>query len=304
MLDVLNRYAHGFVVVAVTLACRRGGVLAALQETPRSARELSAHLRANSGHLGVSLRVFESLGWIERDADGRFATTADVVQERFIHDDLWTLVALDFDSYLKSGSGGLLAHWSNAVRARCNCTHPLMADFSDGMVVVPLLALLAKRGVLHDLPRQEFNQLPEAVRPEAIELLRILGWLEGSPGRFKLTSPGAFMFERAMNLAVAESYRPMLSALDRLLFGDAASVFALDSDGRETHVDRSMNVLSSGFMHDRYFAEVEDILVSIFSREPFSSQPRYVADMGCGDGKFLHRVLTTVREKTPRGRVL
>jgi acyl transferase domain-containing protein/acyl carrier protein/ribosomal protein S18 acetylase RimI-like enzyme len=304
MLDVLNRYAHGFVVVAVTLACRRGGVLAALQETPRSASELSAHLRANSGHLGVSLRVFESLGWIERDADGRFATTADVAQERFIHDDLWTLVDIDFDSYLKSGSGGLLAHWSNSVRARWNCPNPLMADFMDGMLVVPLLALLAKRGVLHDLPKQDFNQLPEAVRPEAIELLRILGWLQGSPGRFKLTGPGAFMFERAMNLAVAESYRPMLRALDRLLFGDAASVFALDSDGRETHVDRSMNVLSSGFMHDRYFAEVEDILVSIFSREPFSSQPRYVADMGCGDGTFLRRVLTTVRDKTPRGRVL
>lgn len=304
MLDVLNRYAHGFVVVAVTLACRRGGVLAALEQTPRSATELSEHLRANSGHLGVSLRVFESLGWIKRDADGRFTTTAEVAQERFIHDDLWTLVDIDFDAYLRSGAGGLIGHWSNSVRARWNCPNPLLADFMDGMLVVPFLALLAKREVLHDLPRQDFKQLPEAVRPEAVELLRILGWLEGAPGRLELTGPGAFMFERAMNLAVAESYRPMLRALDRLLFGDAAGVFALDADGRETHVDRSMNVLSSGFMHDRYFAQVEDILVSIFSREPFSSQPRYVADMGCGDGTFLRRVLTTVRDKTPRGRVL
>jgi acyl transferase domain-containing protein/NAD(P)-dependent dehydrogenase (short-subunit alcohol dehydrogenase family)/ubiquinone/menaquinone biosynthesis C-methylase UbiE/acyl carrier protein/ribosomal protein S18 acetylase RimI-like enzyme len=304
MLDVLNRYAHGFVVVPVVLACRRGGVLAALQEAPRSAGELSAHLGANGGHLGVALRVFESLGWIERGTDGRFAATANVLQERLIPDDLWTLVDMDFDSYLKTGSGGLLAHWCDAVRARWNCANPLMADFMDGMLVVPLLALLAKREVLRDLPRHDFNQLPQAVRPEAIALLRIMGWLEGSQGSWRLTDPGAFMFERAMNLAVAESYRPMLRALDRLLFGDAASVFALDSDGRETHVDRSMNVLSSGFQHDRYFAEVEEILISIFSREPFSSQPRYVADMGCGDGTFLRRVLTTVRDKTPRGRVL
>ena len=304
MLDVLNRYAHGFVVVPVVLACRRGGVLAALQEAPRSAGELSAHLGANGGHLGVALRVFESLGWIERGTDGRFAATANVLQERLIPDELWALVDVDFDSYLRTGTGGLLARWFDAVRARWNCTNPLIADFMDGMLVVPLLALLAKREVLRDLPKHDFKQLPEAVRPEAIELLRILGWLEGSQGSFRLTHPGAFMFERAMNLAVAESYRPMLRALDRLLFGDAASVFALDSDGRETHVDRSMNVLSSGFQHDRYFAEVEEILISIFSREPFSSQPRYVADMGCGDGTFLRRVLTTVRDKTARGRVL
>jgi acyl transferase domain-containing protein/acyl carrier protein/ribosomal protein S18 acetylase RimI-like enzyme/ubiquinone/menaquinone biosynthesis C-methylase UbiE len=304
MLDVLNRYAHGFVVVPVVLACRRGGVLAALQEAPWSAGELSAHLRANGGHLGVALRVFESLGWIERRADGRFAATADVVLERLIPDDLWTLVEIDFDSYLKSGTGGLLARWCDAVRERWNCTNPLMADFMDGMLVVPFLALLAKRGVLRDLPRRDFNQLPEAVRPEAIALLKMMGWLEGSQGSFRLTSPGTFMFERAMNLAVAESYRPMLRAMDRLLLGDAASVFALDSNGQETHLDRSMNVLSSGFQHDRYFAEVEEILVAIFSREPLSSQPRYVADMGCGDGTFLRRVLTTVRGKTPRGRVL
>ena len=304
MLDVLNRYAHGFVVVPVVLACRRGGVLAALQEAPRSAGELSVHLGANGGHLGVALRVFESLGWIERGTDGRFAATANVLQERLIPDELWALVDVDFDSYLRTGTGGLLARWFDAVRARWNCTNPLIADFMDGMLVVPLLALLAKRKVLRDLPKHDFMQLPEAVRQEAIELLRILSWLEGSQGSFRLTHPGAFMFERAMNLAVAESYRPMLRALDRLLFGDAASVFALDSDGRETHVDRSMNVLSSGFQHDRYFAEVEEILISIFSREPFSSQPRYVADMGCGDGTFLRRVLTTVRDKTARGRVL
>jgi hypothetical protein len=96
----------------------------------------------------------------------------------------------------------------------------------------------------------------------------------------------------------------MLSAMDRLLFGDAASVFARGADGHEGHVNRSMNVISSGFQHDRYFAEVEEILISIFSREPFSLQPRYVADMGCGDGTFLRRVISTVREKTPRGKVL
>jgi acyl transferase domain-containing protein/SAM-dependent methyltransferase/acyl carrier protein len=304
MLDVLNRYAHGFVVVPVVLACRRGGVLSTLKATPLHASELATLLGANLGHLQVALRLIESLGWIDRGTDGRFTANVALDQEREIPDELWSLVDIDFDAYLRTGSGGLIERWLEAVRIRWNSSTPLLSDFLDGMLVVPILALLTKRGVLRELPQRDFDDLPPAVRTEVISLLQMLGWLEGSAGQFRLTAPGAFMFERAMNLGVAESYRPMLRSMDRLLFGDAASVFAHDADGHEGHVDRSMNVVSSGFQHDRYFAEVEEILISIFSREPFSAQPRYVADMGCGDGTFLLRVLATVRDKTPRGRVL
>jgi acyl transferase domain-containing protein/SAM-dependent methyltransferase/NAD(P)-dependent dehydrogenase (short-subunit alcohol dehydrogenase family)/acyl carrier protein len=304
MLDVLNRYAHGFIVVPVTLTCRRRGIFAALMQRPHNAHELGAMLGANLGHLQVTLRLLESLGWIERGADGRFTANAAMDQQREIPDELWSLVDVDFDAYLRSGSGGPMGRWLEAVRVRWNASTPLMADFLDGMLVVPILALLTKRGVLRDLLQRDFIDLPLGVRTEVISLLKMLGWLEGEAGRFRLTAPGAFMFERAMNLGVAESYRPMLRSMERLLFGDAAGVFAHDADGHEGHVDRSMNVVSSGFQHDRYFAEVEEILISIFSREPFSAQPRYVADMGCGDGTFLGRVLATVRDKTPRGKLL
>jgi hypothetical protein len=86
MLDVLNRYAHGFVVVPVVLACRRGGVFSTLQATPLSASELGTVLGANLGHLQVALRLFESLGWIERGADGRITANAALDQQLLVPD--------------------------------------------------------------------------------------------------------------------------------------------------------------------------------------------------------------------------
>ena len=82
MLDVLNRYAHGFVVVPVVLACRKGGVFEALEARPRSAEELAEELGANLGHLQVALRLFESLGWIDRRTDGRFEANASLAKQR------------------------------------------------------------------------------------------------------------------------------------------------------------------------------------------------------------------------------
>jgi acyl transferase domain-containing protein len=304
MLDVLNRYAHGFVAVPVILACRKGGVFTALEAGPCTGEELSEELGANLGHLQVALRLLESLGWIDRRADGKFEANASLTKHRLVPDDLSTLMQVDMDAYLREGSGGLLAPWIEKVSERWNIGDELLADFFDSMLVVPMLTLLARRGLLKELPKRDFLELPEGVRQEVVSLLSVLGWLTGSTRHYQLTAAGEFMFERGMNLGLAESYRPMLAAIDDLIFGDAEGVFALDANGHEMHVDRSMDVISSGFQHGRYFAEVEQILISIFSRKPFSSQPRYVADMGSGDGTFLKRVYDTVRDKTARGKQL
>jgi acyl transferase domain-containing protein/NAD(P)-dependent dehydrogenase (short-subunit alcohol dehydrogenase family)/acyl carrier protein/ubiquinone/menaquinone biosynthesis C-methylase UbiE/ribosomal protein S18 acetylase RimI-like enzyme len=301
MLDVLNRYAHGFVVVPAVLASRKGGLLGALAAGPVGADELCRTLGANSGHLQVTLRLLQSLGWIDEVEDSVFRATPELRKHELIPDDLRTLLDKDMDAYLRHGPGGFLAPYVDRSASRWGIDDEMMADFCDSLLVVPLLGLLAKRDVLGDLVERDFSILPEGVRQEAIDLLSSLQWIEANSGKHSLTKPGEFMFERAMNLGLAESYRPMLRALDELLFGDAEAAFGCDEHGHELHVDRNLNVIASGFMHDKFFAEVEDIIVSIFSKTPISEQPKHVADMGCGDGTFLKRVYETVRDKTPRG---
>jgi hypothetical protein len=58
-------------------------------------------------------------------------------------------------------------------------------------------------------------------------------------------------------------------------------------------VDRGLNVIASGYQHDRFFKDVDAILVEVFDRLPLEDQPTTVADMGCGDGAFLERVFTS-----------
>lgn len=304
MLDVLNRYAHGFVVVPVVLACRRGGVFQALAGEALSHADLCARLGANSGHMRVTLRLLESLGWIDVDGEGRIRQTDRLKEQALIPGDIQPLIDADMDAWLRSADGAFVDPYIARSRRRWQVGNDVIADYLDSLLVVPILGLLAKHELLAGLPDSNFSALGDEVRAPVIELLRHLEWLQGETGSFGLTPAGQFMFERAMNLGVAESYRPMLKALPELLFGDAKKVFARDADGHETHVDRTLNVIASGFMHDRFFAEVEDILISVFSQEPLSNQPRYVADMGSGDGTFLKRVYETVRDKTPRGEML
>src|SRR5688572_11434954 len=100
MLDVLNRYAHGFVVVPVALACRRGGLFDLLQRQSPQSAELAARLGANAGHLQVTLRLLESLGWIDVDADGHLQKTTRLDHQRLIPEDVLPLLDADMDAYL------------------------------------------------------------------------------------------------------------------------------------------------------------------------------------------------------------
>ena len=303
MLDILNRYAHGFVVVPVVLASRRGGLIARLESGPTSFDELVADLGANSGHLRVVLRMFESLGWIECDQD-KIAATDALAQQALIPDDLWDLLDRDMDAYLHSGQKAELGDYLLRSKRRWDIDDALMADFIDGLLVVPMLSLPAKYDELDELLLAESTVFSQPVLQEIQTCLQQLDWATASGNGIDLTGPGEFMIERSMNLGVAESYRAMLLSLDEILFGDATRIFGQDDNGDELHVDRNLNVIASGFMHDRFFAEVEEIVVSIFDRKPFDKQPRYVADMGSGDGTFLKRIYETVRDKTERGKVL
>jgi acyl transferase domain-containing protein/acyl carrier protein len=65
-----------------------------------------------------------------------------------------------------------------------------------------------------------------------------------------------------------------------------------NADGRE------------GLQHDGWLADVERSVIAIFSASPLETQPRYVAEVGCGDGALLQYVYETIRDKTLRGKQL
>ena len=71
MLSLLNNYSHGYVVTAVVDSLKRAGVFHTLEENPWiSSKDLVTKHAANEGYFYIALHLLESLGWLERSAEG------------------------------------------------------------------------------------------------------------------------------------------------------------------------------------------------------------------------------------------
>lgn len=68
--------------------------------------------------------------------------------------------------------------------------------------------------------------------------------------------------------------------------------------------EHSLNGESMGTQHQSYFAELDQVILEIFDRQPLDAQPHSIADIGCGDGSVLRRVYEIVRTRSARGRAL
>ncbi|HEY1926294.1 MAG TPA: hypothetical protein VGG92_02420, partial [Caulobacteraceae bacterium] len=298
MLDVMNRLAHGYVASPVLLACEVHGLFAALEaDDGRSQHELAVALRANPGHLQVALRTLETLGWVRRDGD-RFGLGQGSADRRRLPRDLGALYAADRPA-LAGPDAAELRPWLARALRDWDVATASTAQLLDGALLMPLLLELQAC----DDQLALIDRLDPESRADLIALLTARGWLERADAP-AWTSAGAALLDRIYGCATVASYRPMLNQMDALIFGDCDAVFQRRADGSEGHVDRILNVLGSGFQHKRYFDEACSAIREAFAYEPLDAQPRYIMDIGCGDGALLKAAYETVLAGTSRGQAL
>lgn len=308
MLDVLNRHGHGFVAIPTILACRDIGIFDILARNGSlSIEALTERLKANSGHLRAALRLLESLSWVSRDEHGCVSLRVDGETYNEIPSDVLDWWSFPVASYLSGNEPpDSMRPWLERCTTSWNVSQKPTAEMLDGVFVIPILTSLQQQGLLqcdgNGGPLAVFSEA-SPVREEMAELFLHFDWAREGDTGWILTELGRFLVDRALILGTLCAYVPMLSRLRELLAGDPTTVFQRDELGHEQHVERTLNVVASGFQHDKYFADVDDIVVSIFDQLPINDQPKYVADMGCGDGSFLKRVYQVVAEKTARGGV-
>ncbi len=309
MLDIINRYAHGFVAIPLIVSCKQKGLFELMERHQKvTLEQIVVELKANSGHIQVALRLLRSLSWIEQNDQGEYQLTTKAKYGEIPTDSV-SLLKLPIASYLNGEQPeGLLQPWIERSRQRWGVSEELIADFIDGLLLLPIL-----NGLNHKfhLSRQDLgDEIPwlTTLKPDVCDeistLLIAKGWVESQESKLLLTDAGKFIFARILITATTVSYTPMLSQMDELLFGDVSQVFQRDETGKELHLDRTLNVIASGFQHEKYFAELEEIILDIFNKLPYEQQPKYVADMGCGDGTLLKRVYETIRDRSARGKVL
>jgi 3-oxoacyl-(acyl-carrier-protein) synthase/acyl carrier protein/NAD(P)-dependent dehydrogenase (short-subunit alcohol dehydrogenase family) len=315
MLTLINNYAHGYVMVPVVLACRKAGLFELLKAKGEVGwGELVYELQANPGHLRVAMNLLECLGWVSRTpSDGYIlAIQSDIYND--IPQSLQSLLSFSMKQYLNGDDqAATLASWIDLSGQAWHIKNRDLVEMIDGVIFTPLLLALTQltnlksiaslSGLWEALDRDGVK-VPDRVRHELATFFFSQGWIDARTLASRFTRKGLFIFERTLLLAIVGSYAPMLKNIEDVIFGDCVSIFERDQQGHELHLDRTLNVIGSGHQHKKYFDDLEELIVVLFDTEPLNAQPRYIADMGCGDGTLLKRVHEVVLHRTRRGKRL
>jgi len=310
MLELLNSHAHGYLSIPLIDRCRQAGLFALFQDDiGYTLEEISSALSGNTGNIAVALRLLCSLGWVECRHDKYYLMSP---MYNSIPSDVMVLCDFPIDQYLLQQDvvdekALSLDAWIQLSKQSWLIDDPTIIDYLDGVLIVPLLLALKQHHLILSFAEGHYyfsKALLSAIQAEIFDLFQSKRWVTGTPAQFAWTPTGQFLWERAFNHAALVSYRPMRSRLDDLLFGQVDVVFQRDDVGHELHVDRTLNVIGSGFQHEHYFRDLTYALHAVFDRLPCHEQPKYIIDMGCGDGTLLKRTYDYIQQNTVRGQHL
>lgn len=310
-------YQDGVMLCATVRALDELGILEKSLTGERSVAELYPDISLTGfGYLRAGLRCLAGAGWLASDPTlepettlPRWTDTGRVVAR---HRDRY--VALG--RFLASFSSGAPDAWSRpwdaartasfvdlveAARARWRLQLPaqlravVTAHLDAALAVPTMLWLAGTDGLGEDGPT-----LPDddAGRGMA-RLLTTLGWIEGRSGRW--TDSGREIRPFAVHFGLVGSYLPLLARLPDLYRGAASVARSAQGGSGEWHVHRELNIRASAAAHRRYFADADALFLELFNREPVEAQPRFVADVGSGEGSWLVHLYRLVRGRTLRG---
>ncbi|MGH8657995.1 MAG: hypothetical protein ACREV4_05850 [Gammaproteobacteria bacterium] len=333
MLRTLFLHHDGIVLGATIAALQTQGLLEVLVRKRRlSMRDLRRRFPCNPGYLHVALRCLALQGWIIRAGPAATDSMEFELAAKGCSASQAFHLYLDVGRFLYSGvaledylgskdkrDDSRIAEFGRLVEqavhgwglsiAHDDGTDPglfqVIRAHLDGMLVGPLMICAKMRGLLDgELFPRDNSSLPDDVWDPVLELLHYLGWVVRGGDCFSFTQVGKVACQFSMHYGLTLSYHPLFCRLPKLIFNGATNVTHVDPGQEETHVDRTLNVLASGVAHRPYFEDSNRIILDIFNRQPIADQPRFVADMGCGDGAWLQGLYEVVRTRTLRGQYL
>ncbi|TCN57665.1 SDR family NAD(P)-dependent oxidoreductase [Flavobacterium circumlabens] len=302
MLNLLNTWSHGYIVIPVITAFQDHKSFEILSDKTIKNEDIGQILNGNEGYLKASYRILKSLGWIEQISHTEDKLIPNKIQ--VAPKGLVDLIATDNVSHnAEIKQVVIFNNFLLQLREGWGVNEPFFRSMLDGMLLAPVFFYLyhKKEKGSHKFDENWFHS---TIKADLIDLFIERNWLVYEDNELTFSSFGSGFVERSMNFGTVISYNSLLLKLDSLIFHDANEVFSHSQEGHENHVDRTLNVISSGFQHKKYFDEVDNIIVNLFDNELFTEQPKYIADMGCGDGTFLNRIYNIIKDYTKRGKVL
>lgn len=307
----------GVVLCATLRGLDRMGILERSLHDERPLAEICPELtEPGFGALRVALHCLACTGWLTEGPTLDPMTTvprwtpagASAMESRRHYVELGELLAglasTAEDAWTRPWADGVVGRFEGLVEAAGERwrIEPRIADEDarivrahlDGSLAVPTMLWL------HEADRlgERRPQLPDDRSGEGmLELLGTFGWVDSNR---EWTSSGRLACAFALNFGGVATYLPLLARLPEIYRGEL-TVEAPQEGAAEWHVHRELNLRISAAAHRRYFVDSDEIVVELFDREPLEAQPRFVADMGCGDGSWLIHLHELIRERTRRG---
>ncbi|MCR8936409.1 type I polyketide synthase [Brevibacillus laterosporus] len=308
MLSILHHYSHGYLAIPVLLSCKKRGLFDLLQQNQSTPFSQIVHeLHANSTHLRSALHMLESLQILCRDSEDGYAllTGWNVVEK--IPEEVVELFDFPMKEYFKKSQRKYrLQKWIELSAKQWNIDNVMYSQFLDGMVMIPLLFSLNEQKFILQYPSQQhellFHNLSGVAKQEITQLFLQKNWLDQTKKIGTFTETGMYMLDGILNTAAIYSYHPIIKNIDELLFGDCQAVLTRDGQEYGAYMDRMLQGLKYGFHQEEYVRDMEQIVISIFDREPLEEQPKYIANMGCGNGALLKKIYEIIKMKSLRGK--
>jgi SAM-dependent methyltransferase len=307
----------GVVLCATLRGLTEVGVLSPSLRRDLSLADLYPELTAPGfGALRVALHCLACTGWLEEGPTLDPATTAPRWTEAGLiaarsHDHYVALGEL-LAQFAGTGEGAWTQPWTPSqadgfaelTEAACrrwdlsvdiptDLAEPIRAHLDGGLTVPMMLWLHETDRLGEDRPELPGDGAGEAMA----SLLAALEWTREPGGSW--TSLGEQARAFALNFGGVATYLPLLARLPELYRGEL-TVDPPQDGGSEWHVHRELNLRISAAAHRRYFVDSDETVAELFNRELLDSQPRFIAEMGCGNGSWLIHLHELI-EGTRRG---
>ena len=282
MYSYIIKLAHGFVLVPTILAFKNQKIFNLLKK-PKSIKQLLKLTKLNSGYLIAGLNLLSIFSIVTRRANvyhyKKKHPLVTIINKKFtfFYNQDFKRIIFDkknqkiFQHYSKK----LIHGWS--IKGIDN-------QIIDGCFLIPLFFSLNLNRKLNILNDKKFIMITSFLNKK--KLVKFDG------KNFIYSSPGSYLINNIKIIGVAASYRNMLLNFENLLTSNPEKIFKI-KDNTESHIDRSLNIESSSRQHEKYFNRIIKIIEKIFKEK---ETPKYIMDIGCGDGLLLKKIYSHLKK--------
>ena len=282
MYSYIIKLAQGYSLIPVIFAFKQNKIFDLLKK-PISLEEIINKKKINSGFLNAGLNFLFILSIIKRKKHFYYKDKINKLVKLVNKDFIFfynfnfknLILKKKYIDVLKIYEKQLIYGWK-------------IKNFDDSIVdgcfLLPLLFSIKANKKLDVLNNSKYNIIKRIFIKKKLA--------KKNKKNTVYTKFGNFLISSINTAGVIASYRALLLNYKDLLINNPKKFFKAKNN-IESHVERSLNIEASSHQHNKYFSRINKLIYKIYKAEKY---PRYIMDIGCGNGSLLKSVYIFLKQ--------